>query len=177
MANELITHSRQVVWLYGLSGSGKSTIADGLYTKLLKEHPLVQRLDGDNLRKGINNNLGFSDLERLENIRRSAEVTKLFFEAHFICLCSFITPTKQTRVLVREIIGKNNLLEVYVKASLETCVQRDPKGLYKKVSKGEIKNFTGYDSSFQEPVNPDLIIDTEKLTIEQSIQLLYNHLR
>jgi adenylylsulfate kinase len=172
-----IIQSPKVIWLYGLSGAGKSTIAEGIILKLMSEKLLVQHLDGDKLRKGINNNLGFSEFDRNENLRRSAEVAKLFFEAGFICLCSFITPTEQARNFIKEIIGKNNILEVFVKASIDICMKRDPKGLYQKVINGEIKNFTGFDSHFEIPVNPDIIIDTEKLSIEESIDMLFNQIK
>ncbi|NNE91391.1 MAG: adenylyl-sulfate kinase [Verrucomicrobiales bacterium] len=163
-----------VVWLYGLSGSGKSTLANLLERKLHEEGRFVKVLDGDNVRSGLNNNLGFSDEDREENIRRVAEVAKLFAEGGIITLTSFITPVERLRQNAREIIGSEDLLEVYVKASFEACAERDPKGLYEKVKAGEVKNFTGKDSSFQEPENPDLIIDTEAQTEEESLQTLYS---
>ncbi len=173
MTNILAT--AKVVWLYGLSGAGKTTIAQQFVQHLKPVHAYVQHLDGDRLRQGLNSNLGFSDADRLENIRRSAEVAKLFLEAGFITLCSFITPTEKARQKVREVIGTENLIEVFVKASLQTCRQRDPKGLYKQVEKGEIEDFTGYGSAFEYPVCPDLVIDTERLTIEASVQQIYAH--
>ena len=162
-----------VVWMYGLSGSGKSTLANLLERKLHDESRFVKVLDGDNVRSGLNNNLGFSDEDRAENIRRVAEVAKLFADSGIITLTSFITPVESLRTQAREVIGSEDLLEVYVKASFDACAERDPKGLYAKVKAGEVKNFTGKDSAFEEPKNADLIIETESQTEAESLGTLY----
>lgn len=164
-----------VIWLYGLSGSGKSTLAIMLERKLHDEGRLVKVLDGDNVRSGLNSNLGFSQEDRLENIRRVAEVANLFCETGIITIASFITPENEMRKLARGIIGDRDFVEVYVKASFEACQKRDPKGLYAKVNRGEVSQFTGKDSGFEEPDNtPDLTIETESQTEEESLQLLFD---
>lgn len=156
-----------VIWMCGLSGSGKSTIANAVERVLHQQGRFTTILDGDNLRTGLNSNLGFSDEDRLENIRRFAEVAKLFLSQGVITLVSAITPRGELRDLARGLLG-DDLFEVYVKASYATCEQRDVKGLYAKAARGEIKNFTGRDNSFEEPQNPDLVIDTEKSTVEDA---------
>lgn len=168
----LLGQSGSVIWMYGLSGSGKSTLANRLERVLHEEGRLVKALDGDNVRTGLNRNLGFSDEDRLENIRRVAEVAKLFADCGVIVVASFITPQEELRQLVREIVGGEDLLEVYVKASYDTCAARDPKGLYAKVAAGEVKNFTGRDSSFEEPASPDLVLDTETHDEDACLELL-----
>ncbi len=169
---ELLGQRGAVIWMYGLSGSGKSTLANLLERRLHESGRMVKVLDGDNVRAGLNKNLGFSDEDRLENIRRVAEVAKLFADSGIVTIASFITPNNELRSLAREIIGDEDLLEVYVKASFETCSERDPKGLYAKVKAGEVKQFTGKDSAFEEPNNPDLVVDTEALSEEGSLSLL-----
>ncbi len=169
---ELLGQRGGVIWMYGLSGSGKSTLANLLERRLHESGRMVKVLDGDNVRAGLNKNLGFSDEDRLENIRRVAEVAKLFADSGIVTITSFITPNNELRSLAREIIGDEDLLEVYVKASFETCSERDPKGLYAKVKAGEVKQFTGKDSAFEEPNNPDLVVDTEALSEEGSLSLL-----
>ncbi|WP_221031705.1 adenylyl-sulfate kinase [Actomonas aquatica] len=153
----------QVIWFYGLSGSGKSTIAAALERELHEAGRFTKVLDGDNIRSGLNANLGFSDDDRRENIRRIAEVAKLFADTGLITLVSFITPKRELRALAREVLGETDLTLVYVKASFETCQQRDPKGLYAKVAAGQVKQFTGKDSGFEEPTADDtnIVIDTE----------------
>lgn len=168
----LLGQSGAVIWMYGLSGSGKSTLANLLERRLHDDGRLVKVLDGDNIRSGLNRNLGFSDGDRFENIRRVAEVAKLFAECGIITITSFITPNSELRRLAREVIGDGDLLEVYVKASFETCAARDPKGLYAKVAAGEVRHFTGKDSAFEEPERPDLIIDTEAFTEEECLARL-----
>ncbi len=162
-----------VVWLYGLSGSGKSTLAIALERHLAEEQVFTQVLDGDNIRSGLNRNLGFSDEDREENIRRIAEVAKLFVHAGVVTLASFITPKETLRGLARAIVGSDDFLEVYVKASFETCAARDPKGLYAKAQAGQVQQFTGKDSEFEEPTAPDLVIDTEAEDLEQSLARLH----
>lgn len=168
----LLGQSGAVIWMYGLSGSGKSTLANLLERRLHADGRLVKVLDGDNIRSGLNRNLGFSDEDRLENIRRVSEVAKLFAECGVITITSFITPNNELRRLARGIVGDADLLEVYVKASFETCRVRDPKGLYAKVAAGEVKQFTGKDSAFEEPESPDLVIDTEAFSEEECLSQL-----
>jgi len=159
-----------VIWMYGLSGSGKSTLANLLERRLHEASRFVKVLDGDNVRTGLNRNLGFSDEDRHENIRRVSEVAKLFVEAGVVTIASFITPRNDLRALVRSVLGDDDLLEVYVRASYETCAARDPKGLYAKVEAGKVSQFTGKDSGFEEPDRPDLVIDTETLDENESLQ-------
>ncbi|WP_309380484.1 adenylyl-sulfate kinase [Cerasicoccus frondis] len=164
-----------VFWLFGLSGSGKSTLALALERELFNRGLFAQVLDGDNIRSGLNKDLGFSDEDRLENIRRIGEVAKLFKDAGVITITSFICPKEELRQMAKEIVGAEDFSDVYVKASYEQCQERDPKGLYKKVQAGQVKQFTGKDSGFEEPAAPALIIDTENETIEQSVQRLLNY--
>ncbi len=168
-------HAR-VVWLTGLSGSGKSTIARLLEKALAGKGFFTQVLDGDNIRSGINNNLGFSDKERMENIRRISEVSKLFLNCGIICINSFISPTEAIRKMASDIIGPENLILVHVDASLATCEQRDTKGLYEKARKGEIKDFTGIDSVYEKPENPDITLNTERLSAEESVEIVLQRL-
>jgi adenylylsulfate kinase len=164
----------KVVWLYGLSGSGKSTLVTALERRLFAEGFVTTHLDGDNLRSGLNRGLGFTDADREENIRRVAEVSKLFLDAGIVCLNSFITPKESLRALARGIIGAADLLEVYVECSFETCRKRDVKGLYAKVDAGQVANFTGKEQAFEPPVQPHLILNTESTPLEQSLESLYS---
>ena len=164
----------KVLWFTGLSGSGKSTIAQGLEKRLFDEGYFNQVLDGDNTRTGINKNLGFSLEDRKENIRRISEVSKLFLEAGVICLNSFVSPTIDIRSLAKEIIGPDDFIEIYVNTPLHICEQRDVKGLYAKARAGEIKGFTGIDSPFEAPQSPDLELLTENQPIEESISKVFN---
>lgn len=165
-------HEPLVIWFTGLSGSGKSTLANALQNHLFNENKQVYVLDGDNIRSGLNSDLDFSENGRIENIRRISEVAKLLSQAGFIVITAFISPFKSDREKARQIIGPC-FREVYIKASIETCESRDVKGLYKKARNGEIKNFTGLDSPFEEPTSPDLIINTSNTSIEESlVQLL-----
>jgi adenylylsulfate kinase len=170
----LLKQRGAVIWLIGLSGSGKSTIAEHLEAKLYDKGLLTQVLDGDNIRSGLNNNLSFSDTDRLENIRRISEVAKLFANCGVVTLASFITPTEAIRQMAKDIIGEDKYIEVYVSTSLEACENRDVKGLYDKARQGIIKNFTGIDSVFETPQNPAIIIPTEGFTVEESVQKLYD---
>jgi len=156
-----------VIWLYGLSGSGKSTIANAAERVLHQQGRFTTILDGDNLRTGLNANLGFTDEDRLENIRRISEVAKVFVSQGVITFVSAITPRGELRDLARGLLG-GDLFEVYVKASFEACEQRDVKGLYAKAARGEIAHFTGKDGSFEAPQNPDLVLDTENSSIEEN---------
>ncbi|MEK5502195.1 adenylyl-sulfate kinase [Bacillus sp. FSL M8-0168] len=155
-------HKSGIIWLTGLSGSGKSTIANAAARQLFEEGFQVMVLDGDNVRHGLNKDLGFSDEDRKENIRRIGEVAKLFVEQGTIVITAFISPFKEDRDLVRQLLGENEFHEVYVKCDLETCEKRDPKGLYKKARNGEIRFFTGIDSPYEEPESPELILNTSE---------------
>lgn len=157
----------------GLSGSGKSTIAIELERKLQSNGFFCQLLDGDNVRTGINNNLGFSENDRHENIRRIAEVSKLFLNNGIICINCFVSPTREVRELARSIIGEKDFVEVFINTPLEICEKRDVKGLYKKARAGEIKDFTGINAPFESPINPSLEIRTENKSIEQNVNELY----
>lgn len=172
----LLKQRGKVIWLIGLSGSGKSTIAQHLEAKLYNEGFLTQVLDGDNIRIGLNKNLTFSNGDRIENIRRTSEVAKLFANCGVVTLVSFITPTKVIREMAKEIIGEENYIEVFVSTSLEACENRDVKGLYDKARKGIIKNFTGIDSVFEIPNNPAIVIPTEALSVQESVQELYDYI-
>mgnify|MGYP000689963934 CR=1 FL=1 len=166
----------KVLWLTGLSGSGKSTIAEALEKKLFEAGYFPQVLDGDNIRSGINSNLGFSVEDRQENIRRIAEIAKLYLHSGVVTINSFISPTRAIRQLAKDTIGAADFVEIYINTPLEICESRDVKGLYKKARKGEIKGFTGIDSPYEAPLQPDLEIQTENQTIEQSVQQLFEFL-
>lgn len=173
---KLLQQRGVALWLTGLSGSGKSTLARGLEQCLYEQGMLTQVLDGDNVRTGINNNLGFSDADRTENIRRIAEVTKLFVQCGIVTICSFVSPTIAIRQLAQQIIGPQDFLEVYINAPLEVCEQRDVKGLYKKARAGAIPDFTGITSPFEPPPAPNLEIQTNLQTPEQSVKTLLHFL-
>lgn len=173
---KLLQQRSLVVWLTGLSGSGKTTLARHLEAALNEKKFLTQVLDGDNIRSGINKNLGFSEADRLENIRRIAEVSYLFMNCGVITINSFVSPTKTIRNMARQIIGRDNMFEVYVNTPLEVCEERDIKGLYKKARRGEIKDFTGIDAPFEDVENADLTIDTSKISVEEGLQLILNQL-
>jgi adenylylsulfate kinase len=166
----------KVLWMTGLSGSGKSTIGQQLERRLLELGFFAQMLDGDNIRTGINGNLGFSIEDRQENIRRIAEVAKLYLNSGVIVICSFISPTEKIRAFAKEIIGENDFLEVFIDAPLEVCEDRDVKGLYQKARAGQIKDFTGIDSPFEAPDTPALVVETANLTIEESLHKIMNYL-
>jgi adenylylsulfate kinase len=161
-----------VIWMVGLSGSGKSTLAKALENKLHSKGHLTQLLDGDNLRTGINNNLGFTPADRKENIRRTAEVAKLFANCGIVTICSFICPTNELQNLAASIIGED-MYSVFVSCPVEVCEQRDVKGLYAKARKGEIPNFTGISAPFESPQSPDITVETNKQSLEESLELLY----
>ena len=156
-----------VIWMTGLSGSGKSTLARSLENNLYEMGYLTKLLDGDNLRSGINNNLGFSDEDRTENIRRAAEVSKLFAQCGVVAICSLISPTVAIRSMAKDIIGEDLFCEVFINCPLEVCEERDVKGLYAKARKGEIKKFTGIDAPFEHPDNPSLEVRTDLHSIEE----------
>ena len=169
---ELLNQHSVMIWFTGLSGSGKSTIAIALERELQKRGLLCRILDGDNIRSGINNNLGFSEEDRVENIRRIAEIGKLFVDTGIITIAAFISPNNDIREMAANIIGKENFLEIFVSTPIEECERRDVKGLYAKARRGEIKNFTGISAPFEAPANPALSIDTSKLSVEESVNKL-----
>lgn len=166
-------HSK-VLWFTGLSGSGKSTIAIALERTLFENGYFAQVLDGDNIRTGINNNLGFSEEDRMENIRRIAEVSKLFVQAGVITLNCFISPTRAMREMAGSIIGSEDFIEIYINTPLEVCEARDVKGLYAKARRGEIKNFTGIHEPFEPPEHPTLEIDTQDKSVEACVTDIYD---
>ncbi len=168
---ESLLHQRGVmIWFTGLSGSGKSTVALGVERELHRRGILCRILDGDNIRSGINRNLGFSAEDRLENIRRIAEVGRLFVDTGIVTLAAFISPTHAYREMAADIIGRDDFKEVYVSTPLEECERRDVKGLYARARRGEIKDFTGISAPFEAPVHPALSIDTSVLTLEESVR-------
>lgn len=165
----------KVLWLTGLSGSGKSTIAQHLERRLFNDGFFAQVLDGDNIRSGINNNLGFSLEDRQENIRRIAEVSKLFVNSGIITINAFISPTKAIRTFAQSIIGTADFIEIYINAPLEVCEARDVKGLYTKARAGEITGFTGIDSPYEPPDNPTLEIKTNELSVSEAVERIYRY--
>ena len=169
---ELLKQHSVMIWFTGLSGSGKSTIAIALERELHKRGLLCRILDGDNIRSGINNNLGFTEADRIENIRRIAEVSKLFVDTGIITIAAFISPSNDIRAMAANIIGKDDFLEVYVSTPIEECERRDVKGLYAKARRGEIKNFTGISAPFEAPAHPALTLDTSALSLEESVNKL-----
>jgi len=162
-------HKSIVIWLTGLSGSGKSTLAHSVEEKLHDMNCRTFVLDGDNIRHGLSSDLTFSDDDRKENIRRIGETAKLMLEAGVITITAFISPFKRDRNLVRQLLPKGDFVEIYCKASIEICELRDVKGLYKRARSGEIKNYTGINSPYEEPTNPELVIDTENESLEESV--------
>ena len=175
--NQLNNHKSVVLWFTGLSGSGKSTMSHALEERLFNKGCRTFVLDGDNVRHGLNSNLSFSNKDRKENIRRISEVSKLMMEAGFIIMTAFISPFREDRIKVRNLIPNGDFIEIYCKASLETCEARDVKGLYKRARAGEIKNYTGISSPYEVPENADLIIDTEQETIEDSVSIIISFLK
>ncbi len=173
---QLLKQRAKVLWFTGLSGSGKTTLGAAVEKELFNRGFLTQILDGDNIRSGINKNLKFTEEDRVENIRRIAEVTKLFLNCGVITINCFISPTEESRDIAKSIIGKENYIEVYVNTPIEVCEKRDIKGLYAKARNGEIKNFTGITSPFEAPKNPDIIINTDKLSPEESTKKILNFL-
>ncbi|MDR9400275.1 MAG: adenylyl-sulfate kinase [Psychroflexus sp.] len=165
-----------VVWFTGLSGSGKSTIASLVEQQLFSKGMFTYTLDGDNIRRGINKGLGFSREDRKENLRRIAEVAKLFVDSGMITIAAFISPLKQDREMIKSIIGGDDYVEVFVDTSVEECERRDVKGLYKKARAGEIKNFTGINAPYEKPENPDVVIKTEEESIDQSVEKVIKYL-
>tara|TARA_B100000678_G_C18116015_1_gene464697 strand:- start:286 stop:885 length:600 start_codon:yes stop_codon:yes gene_type:complete len=175
--NQLNNHKSVVIWFTGLSGSGKSTLAHSVEEILFSKGCRTYVLDGDNVRHGLTSNLGFSNEDRKENIRRIGEVTKLMMEAGLIILTAFISPFREDRIAVRNLISDGDFIEIYCKASLETCEARDLKGLYKRARLGEIKNYTGINSPYEIPDNPELIIDIDKEVLEESVSKIVSFLQ
>ena len=173
---KLLNQKGATIWLTGLSGSGKSTIAIELEHALIENKHQAYILDGDNIRHGLNKNLGFSPEDRTENIRRIGEVSKLFTEANIITIAAFVSPYREDRENVRKLLKHGEFVEIYVKCSLEVCETRDTKGLYKKARAGEVKDFTGISAPYEEPVKPELTIDSAKLSVEESAREILNYL-
>ena len=170
LRNKMNKHRSVIVWFTGLSGSGKSTLAHAVEEKLYQLGCRTFVLDGDNIRHGLSSNLSFSDIDRKENIRRIGEVAKLMMEAGVIALTAFISPFKEDRNLVRNLVPAGDFIEVYCKASLEICELRDVKGFYKKARRGQIKNYTGVDSPYEEPSEPEILVDSENESLEKSAE-------
>ncbi|OXS60154.1 adenylyl-sulfate kinase [Rossellomorea vietnamensis] len=170
-------HQSFILWFTGLSASGKSTVANALAASLFNQGKQVYVLDGDNVRHGLNQDLGFNEDDRKENIRRIGEVSKLFIDSGQIVLTAFISPFRKDRDVVRSLVGPEEFLEIYVHCSLEECEKRDPKGLYKKARKKEITHFTGISAPYEEPENPEIVLDTEKNSIEQCVERLLKELK
>ncbi len=170
-------HNSFVIWFTGLSGSGKSTLANAVAARLFNDQVRNYVLDGDNIRHGLNKDLGFSEEDRTENIRRIGEVAKLFVDSGQVVLTAFISPFQADRKIVRDLLEEKEFIEVFVKCPIDTCEQRDPKGLYVKARQGLIKDFTGINSPYEEPVNPELIIDTHSFSIEENVEQVINYLK
>jgi adenylylsulfate kinase len=174
--NEKYNHTSPVVWLTGLSGSGKSTVGNALEQALFERGIKTQVLDGDNIRMGLNKDLGFSDEDRKENMRRISEVAKLFSDSGTLTITAFISPFREERETCKNIIGKNNFVEIFIDADLNVCEARDPKGLYKKARAGEIPNFTGIDSPYEKPIDPDLVVSTGHYSINECVDQIIDFL-
>ena len=170
-------HKSAILWFTGFSGAGKSSLSVAVEKELHKRGIRTYVLDGDNVRHGLNSNLGFSSEDRAENIRRIGEVSKLFVDAGVMTLTAFISPYREDRKMVREMVEDGEFLEIYVKCALEECEKRDPKGLYKKARNGEIKGFTGIDAPYEAPVNPELVVETDKETLRESVLADLNFLQ
>ncbi len=171
-----LNQKSKVIWFTGLSGSGKTTLASALERYLFGKGFLTQILDGDNIRTGINNNLGFSPEDRIENIRRIAEIAKMLVNSGVICLCAFVSPSEETRKIVRDIVGEADFFEIFVSTPIEVCESRDIKGLYKKARAGIIKEFTGVSAPFEIPQNAILSIDTSDKSVEECVEILLDRL-
>ncbi|RBW68852.1 adenylyl-sulfate kinase [Bacillus taeanensis] len=172
----LTKHKSAVLWFTGLSGAGKSTVSVAVEKELHQRGIHTYILDGDNVRHGLNKNLGFSPEDRTENIRRIGEVSKLFVDAGVVTLTAFISPYREDRDMVRELNNEGEFIEVYVKCSVDECEKRDPKGLYKKARAGEIKGFTGIDAPYEAPENPEIVVETDKQSLEESVNQIINYL-
>ena len=175
--NQLNNHKSIIIWFTGLSGSGKSTLAHSVEEELYKLNCRTFVLDGDNVRHGLSSNLTFRNNDRKENIRRIGEVAKLMMEAGVIAITAFISPFREDRSNVRQLLSKGDFIEIYCKASLEVCESRDVKGLYKRARAGEVKNYTGIDSPYEAPDNPELVIDTDSESLEESVTKVIDFLK
>lgn len=173
---KLLNQKAVLLWFTGLSGAGKSTVASLLEKRLHEMGKLTYLLDGDNVRHGLNSDLGFSEEDRIENIRRVGEVSKLIVDAGVITISTFISPFKEDRENVRKLLGKD-FIEVFTDCPLEVCEKRDPKGIYKKARKGEIKNFTGIDSPYEKPENPEITVSTHLNSLEECVKLIISYLK
>ena len=173
---KLNNHKPVILWFTGLPASGKSTLANALEEALYRRDIRTYVLDGDNIRHGLNKDLGFSPEDRKENIRRIGEVAKLFIDAGLLVMTAFISPCTEDREMVRELVEEGEFIEAYVKCPLEECERRDPKGMYKKAKRGEIPEFTGISAPYEVPLNPELVVETDKLTLEQSVNMVIRHL-
>lgn len=173
----LLNQKGVLLWFTGLSASGKSTVANEVTFRLHQMGKLTYVLDGDNIRHGLNKNLGFSPEDREENIRRISEVGKLFADAGIITTTAFISPYRKDRDNARQLLGEERFIEIFIKASIDTCEQRDPKGLYKKAKNGEIKEFTGISAPYEEPLKPEIILDANIMTIEEEVQVILDYLK
>lgn len=173
---ELLKQKPCVLWFTGLSGSGKSTIANAVEVELFKRGKKTYLLDGDNVRHGLNKDLGFSENDRVENIRRIGEISKLFVDAGLIVLTAFISPFKSDRQIAKSLLQNDEFIEIFIDTPLEVCEQRDPKGLYKKVRNGEIKNFTGIDSPYESPESAQIHINADKTSIDECVRIIINYL-
>lgn len=174
---KLQQHKSCVVWLTGLSGSGKSTLANALDQRLYQSHMRSYVLDGDNVRHGLNQDLGFKPEDRQENIRRIGEVSKLFVDSGSIVVTAFVSPYREDRQLARDMVDGTEFVEIYVNCPVEECENRDPKGLYKKARNGDIPEFTGISAPYEEPVAPELTINTDETSVEQSVEMIINYLK
>lgn len=172
----LLKQKGVLIWFTGLSASGKSTVANEVTNRLHQIGKLTYVLDGDNIRHGLNKNLGFSPEDREENIRRISEVGNLFADAGLITTTAFISPYRKDRDFARELLGDGRFIEIFVKASVDICEQRDPKGLYKKAKSGEIKEFTGISAPYEEPLKPEIVLDADTMTIEEEVEMVLNYL-
>jgi len=170
-------HRSFILWFTGLSGSGKSTLAHKVEEKLFEMGIHTYVLDGDNIRTGLNKDLGFTEEDRRENIRRIGEVAKLFVDAGIVVLTAFISPYRRDRDFVRNLVDDGDFIEVYVKCPLEVCEKRDPKGLYKKAKAGIIKNFTGIDDPYEEPLNPEVVVETDKMSVDECVERIMSYLK
>lgn len=175
--HEKYGHKSCVLWFTGLSGAGKSTLANAVEQRLFESGLHSYVLDGDNVRHGLNKGLGFSDEDRKENIRRIGEVAKLFVDSGIIACTAFISPFREDRDNVRSILDDGEFIEVYTKCSLDACEERDPKGLYKKARNGEIPDFTGISSPYEEPVSPEIIVETDKVSVEEGVEQVLSYLK
>lgn len=173
----LLKQKGALLWFTGLSASGKSTVANEVTFQLQQMGKLTYVLDGDNIRHGLNKNLGFSPQDREENIRRIGEVGHLFADAGLITTTAFISPYRKDRDVARALLEEGRFIEIFVKASIDTCEKRDPKGLYKKAKAGEIKEFTGISAPYEEPLNPEITLDADTLSIEEEVQVVIDYLK